>query len=260
MALGKLYGISMGPGDPELLTLKGLRRLQAVPVIAFPAGTQNRPGLAQQVVAQWVQPEQVQLPLTFPFVQDPEQLIQAWHLAATQVWQYLHQGQDVAFVSEGDVSFYSTFTYLSQTLQQLHPEVEFEAIPGVCSPLAATAALGLPLTIRDQRLLVLPALYQVAVLETALHMADVLVLMKVSSVYEQVWPVLQRWNLLNHSYVIERATQADQVIHRGLGDRPHLVLPYFSLLIVQVGAARIDTEPCRGAAARNPFANDNCEA
>nr|WP_199292016.1 MULTISPECIES: precorrin-2 C(20)-methyltransferase [unclassified Coleofasciculus] len=229
-----MYGIGVGPGDPELITVKGLGILQRVPVVAFPAGLHGKPGIAQQMVAQWLNPRQVQLALTFPYVQESEILTQAWQVAAQEVWQSLKLGQDVAFVSEGDVSFYSTFTYLAQTLQQLHPEVIVQTVPGICSPLAAAAVLGIPLTIRAQRLVVLPAIYTVGELEAVLEWADVVVLMKVSSVYEQVWKVLQQRGLLERSWVVERATLPEQVIYAGLSDRPNLKLPYFSLLIVQV--------------------------
>jgi precorrin-2/cobalt-factor-2 C20-methyltransferase len=233
-SLGRLYGISAGPGDPELITVKGLQRLQQVAVVAFPAGVQGKLGIAQQIVSGWLHSNQVQLPLPFPYVQDDAVLAQAWQTAADRVWQYLRQGQDVAFVSEGDVSFYSTFTYLVQTLLDSHPELEVETIPGVCSPMAAAAVLGIPLTIRAQRLLILPALYSIAELELALSHCDVLVLMKVSSVYQQVWTILQNHHLLHRSYVVVRATLPDQMIYADLRDRPLLELPYFSILIVQV--------------------------
>jgi len=232
--LGTLYGISVGPGDPELITLKGLRILKQASVVAFPAGVQGKPGIAQQIVDEWLGSHQVQLALTFPYVQDIAILTQAWQIAAQQVWEYLRLGQDVAFVCEGDVSFYSTFTYLSQMLQQLHPECVVQTVPGVCSPMAAASALGVPLTVRDQRLAVLPALYNVGELETILDWADVVVLMKVSSVYEKVWQVLHRRQLLEHACVVERATLPEQVIYEDLRDRPTLKLPYFSLLIVKV--------------------------
>lgn len=235
--LGKLYGVGVGPGDPELITLKGLRLLKSVPVVAFPAGLSGKLGIAERIVQEWLQPEQVHLALDFPYVQDAKTLTEAWQEAAEQVWQYLARGQDVAFVSEGDVSFYSTFTYLAQTVLHSHPEVEVQTIPGVCSPLAATAALGIPLTIWNQRLMILPALHAVADLETAIATADVIVLLKVSSVYEQVWDVLNRHGLLKQSYVVERATLPEQVIYADLSDRPQLKLPYFSLLIVQVHRA-----------------------
>ncbi len=234
LKLGILYGISVGTGDPELITLKGLRLLQKASVIAFPAGVGEQSGMAQRIITPWLAPEQHKLALHFPYVQDKQVLIQAWRSAAEQVWQYLKLGQDVAFACEGDVSFYSTFTYLAQTLLQLHPEAVVQVVPGVSSPMAAAAALGLPLTVRSQRLAVLPTLYVVEELEAVLAWADVVVLIKVSSVYEQVWQVLKRYQLLDRSWVVERATLPDQVIYQDLRDRPNLKLSYFSLLIVQV--------------------------
>lgn len=241
-SLGTLYGISVGTGDPELITVKGLRLLQQAPIVAFPAGSGGKPGIAEQIVEKWLQPHQTHLPIVFPYVQDDAALLQAWQLGAEQVWGYLQQGQDVAFACEGDVSFYSTFTYLAQTLQSQHPEAVVHTVPGVCSPMATAAALGIPLTLRAQRLLVLPALYRVADLETALQTADVVVLMKVSSVYEQVWALLQRHQLLQQSYVVERATFPDQKVYADLSDRPALKLSYFSLLIVKVRASPASLE------------------
>lgn len=232
MALGILYGISVGTGDPELITVKGLRLLQKAPVIAFPAGVGNQWGMAEQIISPWLTADQHKLPLSFPFVQDEQVLLRAWQEAAEQVWQYLQRGQDVAFACEGDVSFYSTFTYLAQTLSQLHPEAIVQTVPGVCSPMAAASALGLPLTVRSQRLAVLPALYSVGELERVLEWADVAILMKVSSVYEQVWQVLAKHNLLEQAWIVERATLPTQVIYHNLRDRPQLSLSYFSLLLV----------------------------
>ncbi|MBE9076719.1 precorrin-2 C(20)-methyltransferase [Romeria aff. gracilis LEGE 07310] len=230
---GRLCGIGVGPGDPELITVKALRRLQAAPIVAFPAGLRGEPGVAQSAISTWLQPHQQQLPLTFPYVQDEAILKAAWKTAADQVWQAMQNG-DVVFASEGDISFYSTFTYLAQSLLQQHPEAQVEAVPGICSPLAAAAALGIPLTVRSQRLAVLPALYQMATLEAALAWAEAVVLLKVSSVYAQVWSMLQQQQLLEHSYVVKHATRPDQMIYAGLKDWPDLKLPYFSLLIIRV--------------------------
>lgn len=233
MNIGTLYGISVGPGDPELITVKGLRQIQKASVVAFPAGVQGKLGIAQQIVAPWLSSDQLQLALEFPYVQDMAVLEAAWKVAAGQVWHYLQQGEDVAFVCEGDISFYSTFSYLALSLQQMHPKALVQTIPGVCSPMAAASVLSVPLTMRSEKLVVLPAIYQLGELEAVLDWADVVVLMKVSSVYERVWQVLRDRNLLAKSYVVERATLADMKVYNDLRDRPNLQLPYFSLLIVQ---------------------------
>lgn len=230
--LGQLWGISVGPGDPELLTLKAVRYLQQAAVVAFPAGRGQALGMAQQIMAPFLKAHQIQLPLYFPYVQAPDELTTAWQAAAYTVWQHLEKGLDVAFATEGDASFYSTFTYLAQTVRQQHPEVVVSIVPGVCSPLAATALLKTPLTVQHQRLMVLPALYTVDDLEVALDQAEVVVLMKFASVYPAVWSVLRDRDLLHHSRVVVRATHSDQQVFQDLEAHPQLKLPYFSLMII----------------------------
>ncbi|MGB0562769.1 MAG: precorrin-2 C(20)-methyltransferase [Spirulinaceae cyanobacterium] len=230
--LGRLYGISVGTGDPELITLKGLRYLREADVVAFPAGCDGQRGIAERIVLPWLTQPQELLALEFPYVRDETVLQAAWHKAAAIVWEWLELGKSVAFVCEGDVSFYSTFTYLAQTLQQHHPEVAIEIVPGVSSPQAAAATLGIPLTCLNQRYVVLPALYQLHELEQVLAWAEVVVLLKVSSVYTQVWQILRQRNLLAQSWVVERASQPNQIVYGDLSDRPTLQLSYFSLLII----------------------------
>ena len=158
---------------------------------------------------------------------------QAWQQAAESAWNYLQQGQDIAFACLGDVSFYSTFTYLAHTLQELHPEVEIDTVPGVCSPMAIASCLQIPLTVNHERLTILPALHTVRELETALESAEVVILLKISSVYQQVWQILQSKNLLDCSYVVEKATFPDSKIYQNLAELPQLDLSYFSIMIIK---------------------------
>ena len=240
-SVGTLFGLSVGTGDPELITLKALRRLQAVPIIAFPAGVNRQPGIAEKIITPWLKAGQKTLALSFPYVQDEAILQQAWEKAAYQVWQFLENGEDVAFACEGDVHFYSTFTYLSQTLSAHYPTAIIKTVPGVCSPLAAVAALGIPLTVRNQKLAILPALYSLAELEEALSWAEVTVLMKVSTVYPQVWQILAKHRLLQQAAIVEWATLPNQIIYRNLQQYPQLNLSYFSLLVVTADSTKLAT-------------------
>jgi precorrin-2/cobalt-factor-2 C20-methyltransferase len=229
---GILYGVSVGTGDPELITVKGLRILQSSDIVAFPAGVNNRLGVAQNIIQDWLQPHQQILPLEFPYVQDELKLKVAWSKAAQHVGQKLTLGNNVAFACLGDINFYGTFTYLAQTLRRSHPEVTIETIPGVCSPMAIASVLGIPLTVNQQKMAVLPALYSVQELETALNWAEVVVLLKVSSVYPQVWQILEQRNLLASSAIVEKATFPEQKIYRDLRNYPQLDLSYFSVLLI----------------------------
>lgn len=232
MNTGILYGVSVGTGDPELITVKGLRILQQSDAIAFPSGTNHNPGVAQSIISDWLKPDQLLIPLDFPYLQDRGKLQQAWQKAAAKVWQYLEQGMNVSFACLGDISFYSTFTYLAQTLKELHSDVKIEYIPGVSSPMAIASILQMPLTIEREKLVVLPALYSVEELERVLNWAEIIVLLKVSSVYQSVWQILQRRNLLTSSWVVEKATFPDQKIYRNLQQYPQLKLSYFSILLI----------------------------
>jgi precorrin-2/cobalt-factor-2 C20-methyltransferase len=229
---GILYGISVGTGDPELITVKGLRILQSSDIVAFPSGVNNRLGVAQKIIKSWLEPQQQILPLDFPYVQDELELHTAWSKAAQQVWQKLSLGKNIAFACLGDVNFYGTFTYLAQTLERSHPEITIETVPGVCSPMAIASVLGIPLTVNQQKMAVLPALYAVQELETALDWAEVVVLLKVSSVYSQVWQILKQRNLLASSAIVEKATFPEQKVFRDLRHHPQLDLSYFSVLLI----------------------------
>ena len=232
--LGILYGVSVGTGDPELITVKGLKLLQNASIVAFPAGINNQLGVAERIIQPWLTEKQRKLPLDFPYVLDENLLEKAWKTAAEIIWPYLEKGEDIVFACEGDVSFYSTFTYLAETLKKQHPDAQIIRIPGVCSPMAASASLGIPLTIRQQKLVVLPALYNVEELEKVLDWAEVIVLMKVSSVYPTVWEILYKRNLLKNAWIVEKATTNDEKIYRDLENYPDLKLSYFSILIIQV--------------------------
>lgn len=232
MQTGILYGVSVGTGDPELITVKGLRILQQSKVIAFPAGVNNRPGVAQKIIDRWLQPHQILLPLEFPYIQDSQKLEKAWQQAAQQVWQYLIKGENIAFACLGDVSFYSTFTYLAQTLQKMYSDVQIETIPGVSSPMAIASVLNIPLTVDRQKLAIIPALYSVRELDIALDWAEVVVLLKVSSVYQQVWSILEQRNLLGSSWIVEKATFPEQKIYDNLINYPQLNLSYFSIMLI----------------------------
>ncbi len=234
MQLGILYGISVGTGDPELITVKGLRILQTADIVTFPQGIGHKSGIAEKIISRWLKPRQTTIALDFPYVREQEILESAWHKSAKIVWQYLQEGNNVAFACEGDVSFYSTFTYLANTLKQLHPEAIIQTVPGVSSLNAAASDLGIPLTVSNQRLTVLPAIYTLADLETAIDSSEVVVLLKVSSVYQQVWQILKKRGLLQSSWVVAKASCEDRKIYRDLQLYPDLKLPYFSLLLIHV--------------------------
>lgn len=231
--IGTLYGVSVGTGDPELITIKGLKIIQNSQIVAFPAGVNHKLGKAEMIIQNYLQPHQERLPLKFPYVLCQDTLEKAWQEVALKVWQYLAKGLDVAFACEGDISFYSTFTYLAEYVRKIEPNVGIKRVAGVSSPMVAASVLGIPLTIQEEKLVVLPALYSLEELEKVLDWAEVVVLMKVASVYEKVWQILAKRDLLSFSYIVEKASQADEKIYHDLVNLPSLKLNYFSILIIK---------------------------
>ena len=230
---GRLWGVSVGPGDSEWLTLKGLRILQTVDVVACPQNRQGQPGMAYTIVKSHLRPEQTILPLDLPFVRDPVQLQQAWTVAGERLVPLLARGQDVVFITEGDASLYSTFSYVAQSVHRLAPSVEITTVPGVCSPLAAMAALNRPLSLGAEKITILPVLYDVSELTHSLEWADVVVLMKVSSVFGQVWHTLKEKGLLEQASLVERVGSPEEKQYPSLVNLADYTPPYFSILIVR---------------------------
>lgn len=189
--------------------------------------------MAYNIVRSHLLPEQPLVPLHLPFVRDAVQLQQAWKAAGETLVSHLARGQDVAFITEGDASFYSTFSYVAQAVRELAPGVEITTVPGVCSPLAAAAALEMPLSLAAEKIAVLPALYDVSELKQTLEWAEVVVLMKVASVFAEVWQQLAAAELLEQSSLVEWVGSSQEKIYPNLVSLENYKPPYFSILIVR---------------------------
>src|SRR5947207_13063001 len=149
---GQLCGIGVGPGDPELLTLKGLRLLQAVPVVAYP-GPETGLSFARGIVAQWLDRGQREIAIRFPMRPGPPPAA-IYDEAAAQLAAVLDDGDDIAFLCQGDPLFYGSFAGI---YTRLAPRYKVTIVPGVSSLTACAAAAGLPLAQRDATLSVIPA-------------------------------------------------------------------------------------------------------
>ena len=153
MITGRLLGIGVGPGDPELLTLKALRCLQAAPVVAYVAA-RGQPSIARQIAAPHLQPGQREINIALPMHPSPELADAAYDEGASRIGAELERGRDVAVLCEGDPMLYGSF---SQLLARLAPSYPTEIVPGITSVTAAAAAAGRPLATRNDTLAIVPA-------------------------------------------------------------------------------------------------------
>lgn len=232
--IGKLFGVSLGPGDPGLITRRAWEVLQGDAHWAYPVRSRSSEsyalGIAQR--AGLVIPDNSS-PLLFPMTHDAEKLGIYWLEAAQTVLSVLQSGQDVAFLVEGDASTYSTFGHLARTLKALDASIEIEVIAGVPSFHAAAASLQEPLTDVDDMLAIVPAGYGIEMLERLLDDFDTLILLKVKPILNDIIDLLARKNLLAHSCFIEKSGAPEERIVRDVASLKGEKVNYLSLLIVK---------------------------
>ncbi|MEC0171763.1 precorrin-2 C(20)-methyltransferase [Paenibacillus graminis] len=230
---GTLYGVGVGPGDPELITLKACRLLRECPVIAYPATKKGGKSYAHEIVEMHIKAdEKVMLGLVFPMTRDPELLASGWNRTAELCWNELKQGRDVAFVTEGDPNLYSTFIHLARLMQELHPGVPIVSIPGISSVLGAAAALQQPLADGDQRVGIIPATEDRAALEEALLHHDTVVFLKVAKVLDLLLDVLDELGLAGKASVVTKVTSPNETVWRDARELRGQELEYLSLMVV----------------------------
>lgn len=232
---GKLFGIGVGPGDPELLTLKGLRLLQAAPVVAYFVA-KGKKGNAFGIIEGHLRDSQTRMPLVYPVTTEAlepplsyEAIIADFYdTASALIGEHLDAGRDVAVVCEGDPFFYGSYMYLHD---RLAGRFAVEVVPGVCSMLGGTAVLGTPLVYRNQSLSVLSGVMSEDELRQKLANTDAAVIMKLGRNFDKVRRVLDELGLASRALYVERATMANQRIVP-LADVDPSASPYFSLLVV----------------------------
>ena len=230
---GTLYGVGVGPGDPELLTLKALRILEQVPVVCAPQSETSQESYALDIVRQFlVEGKQEILRIPFP-TDDAEGAAAVWRDAADTLGEYLLQGKDVAFITEGDPMLYSTFAYVLESVCTQYPGISVEIIPGVSSVMAAAASAGVPLVTHGQRLAILPAVYGIDDLSEAIASYDTVILMKVNRTLLQALANLEQLGLAGKGIYVRRASTAREEVVTDLGRLSDEDLDYFSLLIIK---------------------------
>lgn len=229
-----LKAVGVGPGDPELITLKGVRAIRDADVVIAPKAEEGSDSVAGCIVAEFLDlGRQELIEQVYPMRLDQEGLASFWQQAASQVAAMVAQGKQVVFVTLGDPMLYSTFLYLQQHLKAMAPEVAIEVISGISSIHAAAALAGLPLALADDRLAVLPATFEDDRLRQTLEDFDTIVLMKVGRVFVKVRDLLTELGLKGQAVYVRQVGLPGQQVFQDLDLVAEEDRHYLSMVIVR---------------------------
>jgi len=230
---GRFYGVGVGPGDPELLTIKAQRLLHTVGAICFTQLDDGRESYALSVVRGYLEETKPELiSITVPSDDAPVSQ-ETWDKAALSIGSRLREGRDVAFITEGDPMLYSEFSYLLDSVRTVVPEAATEVIPGVSSILAAAASAEVPLVTQGQRLAILPAVYGIDDLRQAITNYDTIVLMEVNRTLLDALANLESLGLAGRAIYVRQATTPREQVVQDIHQLSAEDLDYFSLLIIK---------------------------
>jgi precorrin-2/cobalt-factor-2 C20-methyltransferase len=235
MPLGKFYGVGIGPGDPELLTLKAARVLGKVPVIFVPKAKITDEGMALQILLNSVVSKQkAELrELIFPMSKDPAVLKPAWKTAREEVLKALRSGQDCAFITLGDTAIYSTYMNLLAELRRAEPGIVIETVAGIASYSQGAAMLNLSLCEKAERLAILPCLSEVEGMRAELERFDTVVLMKVGRRFADLRELLRAMGLLSCAHLLLKIGTPEELVSSDLDSVDPEKVSYMSLVIVR---------------------------
>jgi precorrin-2/cobalt-factor-2 C20-methyltransferase len=222
-ALGTLYGVGVGPGAPDLLTLRAVRVLESADVLALPRGSDFGASvawsIAEPIVGARATKEQIRL--TFPMSKDPDEVAPRVGAAVDAIGPHLVAGRSVAFLTEGDPSVFSTFGYVRGEALRRWPALRVEVVPGVSSITAVAACGGVPIADGHERVAIVPATYGVDDLVDLLERFDTVVLMKLGGEMPTILAALEKTRLTDRAFFVSKATMAEERVVRdvrSLGD------------------------------------------
>jgi precorrin-2 C20-methyltransferase/precorrin-3B C17-methyltransferase len=233
---GVLYGVGLGPGDPELVTVKAARLIAAADVVAYHSARHGR-SIARSIAAPYLRGDQVEEQLVYPVTTETTDhpggyqaaIEEFYEQAAARLMAHLAQGRDVVLLAEGDPLFYSSYMHMHK---RISGRFRTEVVPGITSVSAAAAALAMPLVEGDDVLTVLPGTLGREELARRLSGTGAAAIMKISRSYADVREALKESGRLPEAYYVERASGgADQLIEPA-GDVDPAAVPYMSIIVV----------------------------
>lgn len=233
---GKLYGVGIGPGDPELITIKAKRILNEAHIIAVPKTAAEKASQALIIAEGVMEAGKEILELLFPMSFDETVLEKSWNRAVDQIGEKLDAGKSVAFITLGDPTVYSTYMYIHKQLQAKGYVAEI--IPGITSFCASAARAGISLGENKESIAIVPSAYECDHLDQIVKHFDNIVFMKVSKNFSPLTERLKAEGLLEKSVLVSKCGLEGERVIYDLDSLPGEGISYFSTLIVKKSGVR----------------------
>ncbi|GAX07583.1 cobalt-precorrin-2 C(20)-methyltransferase [Secundilactobacillus silagincola] len=228
--MATFYGIGVGPGDSELMTVKAVNTLKQIDILYAPKAHNDQPSVAEKIASPYFSEELTVKRRRFPMVKDLSEKQASWRAIAEEIVADVKAGHDVGFITLGDASVYSTYSYL---LDIIGDQIAVETVAGISAYSQIAAATSIPLVLDDELLEIIPATADMSLIDKAVDINDNVVLMKVATHWSEIFELLASKKLLNQAIVIVNASMANQQQFKVAELTKETKLPYFSTLILK---------------------------
>ncbi len=240
MKSGTLYGIGVGPGDPDMITLKAIAVLGKVDVVFAASSSKNKHSLAVDIARPHLGKDAPVRMLSFPMTKDKDSLSEAWKENARSIIAVLEQGKDAAFLTLGDCMTYSTFGYIVNHMKAMAPHLEIVSIPGITSYQAAAARLNTPLVEGEESLMVLSGVHGGGHLRKFSHKPDNVVFMKAYKNAGDIAQALDEAGMDKSSKGVIKCGLPDEQVVTDINEFKKMPPDYWTLIIAKKNSVSQD--------------------
>lgn len=236
----ELIGIGVGPGDPDLLTVKAVKAIQNADVIMCPASKEDRPSIALSIVSPLIDKSKNQeiIRLIFPMTKDKDVLEKTWKKNARIMAEKVLSGKNVVYLTVGDPYLYSTWMYMHKDIRQNHPEIKISAIPGIVSIFTFASKVGVSIAEGADKVSIIPSCYDLATVKEIAKNSETMIFLKDGRYFDQVVDLLKESGFPDDSIFAigqDLGTENEIIRKLTLGEVNDgtLTTKYFSILVVK---------------------------
>lgn len=228
---GTFFGIGVGPGDPELLTIKAINAIKMSDVVIAPKTEKKEGSIALSIAMPYILPNVKIIYQTFPMVKNFNELPQIFEQNKEEILKFLFRGKNVAFLTLGDPMFYSTYIYIFRLLKEFN--IKIKTIPGIPSFLAISSYIERPLSYGNEVLTVVPSTVEYNKIENVLKNSDVTVLMKVYKNFSQIVDILKNTDMIEEAVLVSRCGLDGEKIIKNIEEHKSEKVNYMSTILTR---------------------------